>query len=147
MFYKWPHGRMIRVIAMIVAVVVCADIGWNGAWGRFSLYVEGAELARQGQAASGNPLHQLVWGCVYATLAGAILTAGIVLAGVHKRSVEFLIAVEQEMTKVEWPTGNTLWRATLVIGLTIVILALGIFLVDLGIYSGLNALYRLGSSF
>jgi preprotein translocase SecE subunit len=147
MFYKWPHGRLIRVIAMIVALVICADIGWNGAWGRFHLYLEGAEQARQGLAAAGNPTQQLIWGCIYATIAVAVLAAGLVLAGVHKRSVEFLIAVEQEMTKVVWPTGSALWRATLIIGITMVVLALGIFLVDLGIYSGLNALYRIGSSF
>ena len=147
MFYKWPHGRLIRVIAMIVALVICTDLAWNGAWGRFGAYLEGAERARQGIAVAQDPAHQLILGIIYATVAAAVLIAGIVLAGMHKRAVDFLIEVEQEMTKVEWPTGSVLWRATIIIGITIVVLALGIVLVDLGIYKGLNALFSLGSKF
>jgi len=132
---------------MIVALVICIDLAYNGAWGRFELYRDGLERARQGVAVAQDPSRQLILGVIYGSLATAVLVAGIVLAGIHKRAVDFLIEVEQEMTKVEWPTSSVLWRATIVIGITIVVLALGIVLVDLGIYTGLNALYSLGSKF
>jgi preprotein translocase SecE subunit len=147
MFYKWPHGRLIRVIAMIVALVICIDFAYNGAYGRFGAYQEGAERARQGISVAQDPTHQLILGIIYAAIAAAVLITGIILAGVHKRAVDFLIEVEHEMTKVDWPTSSVLWRATIIIGITIVVLALGIVLVDLGIYTGLQSLYSLGSSF
>jgi preprotein translocase SecE subunit len=54
----------------------------------------------------------------------------VVGAGFHHKAVEFLIEVEQEMVKVEWPKANVLVRSTLIIAVAIVVMAVLILGVD-----------------
>jgi preprotein translocase SecE subunit len=70
-------------------------------------------------------------GSFFAVLALTTLIAGIVAVGFHPRAVDFLIEVEQEMVKVEWPTRSTLVRSTIIIFIATALLAALIFLVDL----------------
>ncbi len=44
---------------------------------------------------------------------------------------DFLIAVQSEMDKVSWPTWPQLWRATVVVLVTMVFLAVSLFLFDI----------------
>lgn len=145
--YKWPHGRLIRVISMILAVVMCVDLAYNGAYGRFSAYFDSLERARQGIDGLHSPTAQLVQGIIFSALAIVVLAGGLIAAGFHKKAVDFLIEVEQEMLKVEWPKGDSLWKSTLIIGLTIAILAAVILAADGIILFLLEALRSLGSSF
>jgi preprotein translocase SecE subunit len=119
--YKWPQGRLIRVIAMIVALVVAADLAWTGAYAQFDTYL--------GEDSGGN-VRQLVLGIVFAVLAFVVLVGGIAAAGFVAKSADFLIEVEQEMVRVTWPTGPDLIRSTIVIAVMIVVLGVGIFAVD-----------------
>jgi len=136
MFYKWPQGRVVRTACLILGGVVCADLGYNGAWGKLS--------AAQGLEGSTTAL--IVQGVLLATLALAGVIAAIVCVGFHRRCVDFLIDVEREMFQVEWPAWNMLWRSTLVIALVIVVMAVVILGVDAVMFWGLDHLRHFGSS-
>lgn len=145
--YKWPHGRLIRVLCMILALIVCADMAYNGAYGRFSAYLEGVERIRLGGSGAQRPTAQLVQGVIFSLLAAVALFGGLFAAGFHKKAVDFLIEVEQEMLKVEWPKGDTLWKSTMVIAITIAVLGGVIFAADGSILFLLDNLRSLGSKF
>jgi preprotein translocase SecE subunit len=119
----------------ILCALIAVDLGWTGAWGRL-----GAYFAADGVGARA----QLVLGIIYAVLALAAIIAGLIAIGFHHRAVDFLIEVEQEMTKVEWPKTNHLVQATLVIAVAITILTLVILGVDLINASLLDKLLSLG---
>jgi preprotein translocase SecE subunit len=118
--YKWPQGRVIRVVSFILVGLIVIDLGWVGAHGQLDAY----------SSADHASVRSLVLGCIYAALALAVLIAGLVGIGFKAKSVDFLIEVETEMTRVTWPTGSDLWRATIVIALMIAVLGLAIFAVD-----------------
>lgn len=120
--YKWPQGRVIRTISMIVALIIAADLAFNGAWANAGAYL--------GKSGSQGSLPQLVVGIIYGILALGALIGGLVAIGFKPASVDFLIEVEQEMTRVTWPTSSELVRSTAVIAIMIVTLAIGIFVVD-----------------
>lgn len=119
--YKWPQGRVTRTIAFVLVLVIVADLGWVGAAANIDTWMGASEHA--------NP-RTLAVGIVYAALAAAALIAGIVTIGFKASTVDFLIEVEQEMTKVTWPTVNELIRATIVVAVMIAILGVLIFAVD-----------------
>jgi preprotein translocase SecE subunit len=131
--YKWPQGRVIRTICLILSALVASDLGYNGAYGQLSVYYtpDGA-------------LKQLALGIFFSVLAGAAVIAGLVTAGFHHRAVDFLIEVEQEMVKVEWPKGNALVRSTLVVALGVAILAFIILGVDAVNFYLLSVIQSLG---
>ncbi len=135
--YKWPQGRVLRIICLIIAAVVCADLAYNGGYARYDAYT---------QQTDGN-IRQVILAGVFAALALAALIAGFVAVGFHKQAVDFLIEVEQEMVKVEWPKTDVLWKSTIVIALTIVILSAIIFGMDGLIIWLLNHLRNLGGLF
>jgi preprotein translocase SecE subunit len=120
--YKWPQGKVIRVIALILVLVIVADLAWNGARSQFSVYY--------GDDVNSGHLRQAVFGWIYAVLALAVLVAGVVAASFHHVAVDFLIEVEQEMTRVTWPTSSELTRSTAVIAVMIVVVGAGILAVD-----------------
>ncbi|MBA3683934.1 MAG: preprotein translocase subunit SecE [Planctomycetes bacterium] len=119
--YKWPQGRLIRVIALLVVLVVAGDLAWTGSYAQFSTYF-GAD--------GGGNVRQLVLGIVFTVLALGVLIGGIAAAGFVAKSADFLIEVEQEMVRVTWPTGPDLVRSTIVIAVMIIVLGIGIFAVD-----------------
>jgi len=136
--YKWPQGRLIRIICLIVSLLIAADLGYTGAYAKF---------ATVGQSSTGTHADGriIVVGSIFAAAAAFALIGGIVAAGFHKRAVDFLIAVEHEMTLVEWPTLKTLVRSTIVIAIVMVLLALIIFGVDaLNHWLLFNVLFTLG---
>jgi len=120
--YKWPQGRVIRTICMVVALIIAADLAFNGARGNIGAYF--------GKAGSQASLPQLIVGIIYGVLALVALVGGLVAIGFKPASVDFLIEVEQEMGRVTWPTWSELVRSTAVIAVMIVTLAIGIFVVD-----------------
>jgi preprotein translocase SecE subunit len=136
MLHLWPRGRIVRICVMVLGGLIAADLGYFGAWGAFGAYLAQTEGGGRGQ---------LILGCVYAACALASLVIGLVAAGFHKRAVEFLIQVEDEMIKVTWPKPNELWRSTLVIALAIAVIAGIVFLADLGLYKGLKSIFEAGS--
>lgn len=117
--YKWPQGRIIRTIALVLALVIAADLGFNGAWAQLSTYESGVSSIRL-----------LIVGGIYAALTLTVLVIGVVGAGFRAKTVDFLIEVEGEMGRVTWPTTNELIRSTIVIAIMVVVLGITIFAVD-----------------
>lgn len=134
--YKWPQGRVIRIVCLILSAIVVADLMYHGAYGKFEAYRTAAD-----QTAG---MRQLILAIFFTVVGAATAIASIVAVGFHKIAVDFLIDVEYEMTKVEWPKPDTLWKSTLVIGLTIIIMAATLFLADWGILTLLKLIFKLG---
>jgi preprotein translocase SecE subunit len=120
--YKWPQGRVIRTICLILALVVAADLGYTGAYSKIAATLDPAQ--QEGH------VRQLALGIVFAALSAAALIGGLIAAGFHPKSVDFLIDVEHEMVKVEWPKPNALVRSTVVIAVAMCLLAAIILGVD-----------------
>ena len=133
--YKWPQGKVIRTINAILALIMAADLAHNGAWKYLGPYFEG-----QGGVRS------LVSGLIFAAVAAIALFGGLAAVTFHKRSVDFLIEVEQEMTRVTWPSGRELMRSTVFIALMIVVLAAGILAVDFVNRNLLKFIFGVGES-
>lgn len=113
--YKWPQGRIVRIICLVLTALVTFDLAYNGAYGPLT---------------AGEGTKQLVIGIVFCVLAFCALVAGLVTAGFHSKTVDFLIEVEQEMVRVEWPKSNVLIRSTLIIAVAIAVMAVFILGVD-----------------
>jgi preprotein translocase SecE subunit len=136
--YKWPQGRLIRIICLILSLLIAADLGYTGAYAKFAA-VSGQSSSDHGQ------LRMIVLGSIFAVASATALIGGIIAAGFHKRAVQFLIDVEHEMTLVEWPTMRVLFRSTLVIAIVMVVLAAVIVGVDIvNHYLLFNVLFTLG---
>lgn len=135
--YKWPQGRVIRIISLILAAVIGADLAFNGGYARFEAYRQGGEASTR----------QLAIAIVFAVLSVAAMLSALVAIGFHKKAVDFLIEVEHEMVRVEWPKTDTLWKSTVVIALTIVVLSAIIFGMDVLILWLLDHLRKLGGHF
>jgi preprotein translocase SecE subunit len=119
--YKWPQGRIIRTICILATLAIAVDLGIE-AYTRFNTYF----------TPSATPVdwHYLAIACVAGVLSLAVLIAGLVAVGFKHRSVDFLIEVEQEMTRVTWPTGRALVQSTIWIAVMVVILTAVIFAWD-----------------
>jgi preprotein translocase SecE subunit len=120
--YKWPQGRVIRTICLILALVVAADLGYTGAYANIVTSMDPSQ--QEGH------LRALVLGIVFVAASLTALIGGLVAAGFHPRAVDFLIEVEQEMVRVEWPQANALVRSTVVIAIAMCVLAAVILGVD-----------------
>ena len=134
MFHLWPQGRIVRICVMVLAALIAADLGYTGAYAAFATY--------GGDAAGSGAVRQLTLGIVYAVLALAALVVGLGAAGPHPKAVQFLIEVQDEMTKVTWPKGGELWRSTLVVALGIAVIAGIVFLTDLALFNGLDFIQK-----
>ena len=119
--YKWPQGRLVRSVSLLLTVLICMDLGYHGAYGPLNSYFEGG---------TGAIAKNLAEGLLFSVLAFAVLITGLVAAGFHQRAVDFLIEVEEEMVKVEWPKGGALVKSTLIIAVAIVVMAALILGVD-----------------
>ncbi len=113
--YKWPQGRIVRIVCLLLTALVTFDLAYNGAYGPLT---------------AGEGAKQLVIGIMFCVLAFAALVTGLVAAGFHQKAVDFLIEVEQEMVRVEWPATNVLIRSTLIIAVAIAVMAVVILGVD-----------------
>lgn len=119
--YKWPQGRLVRSVSILLTFLIVIDLGYHGAYGPLNSYFEGG---------TGAIAKNLAEGIFFSMLSLAVLITGLVAAGFHQRAVDFLIEVEEEMTKVEWPKGPALVKSTLIIAVAIVIMAILILGVD-----------------
>lgn len=135
--YKWPQGRVIRIACLILAALVVADLAWNGGYARFEAYRQGGEGSSR----------QLAIAIGFTVVAALAALAGLIAVGFHKIAVDFLIEVEQEMVKVEWPKPDVLWRSTVVIAIAVVILTGIIFGIDALLLFLLDNLRTLGGHF
>lgn len=133
MFHLWPQGRIVRIAVLVLALLAAIDLGYTGAYAAFSAY--GAE-----SLGGAGGMRQLALGILYAVLALAALVVGFVAAGPHRRAVQFLIEVQEEMHRVTWPKPGELWRSTLLVAVAIACLAGLVFLTDLGLFHLLQAL-------
>ncbi len=119
--YKWPQGRVIRMICLLATLAIAADLGYD-AYNRFDVYLNpGTDLV---------PWQTLAIAIIAGVLALGALIGGIVAIGFLPKSVDFLIEVEQEMVRVTWPTTRVLIQSTAWIAIMVVVLSIGIFLVD-----------------
>ena len=134
MFHLWPQGRIVRICVMVLAALIAADLGYTGAYAAFATYT--------GDAAGAGAVRQLTLGIIYGVLALAALVVGLGAAGPHPRAVQFLIEVQDEMSKVTWPKIGELWRSTLVIALAIAVIAGIVFLTDLALFNGLELIQK-----
>ncbi|KAA5545130.1 preprotein translocase subunit SecE [Roseiconus nitratireducens] len=111
--YKPNQGRIVRQ-ATVAAIWVIVAVG---AW---RLYISLSDSLENNALAVGIP--------------AAILLAGLWL-GYRlvnwPRFADFLIAVEAEMKKVTWPSREEVKRASIVVIVTIAILAISLFLFDI----------------
>jgi preprotein translocase SecE subunit len=108
--YKWPHGRVIRIVCLILILLVAGDLGYNGAYAKI--------FAAVTNRAATDHVQQLIIGGVFAAVTLAVALGGLVLVGFHHRAVDFLINVEHEMKVVEWPAFNQLLYSTVIISIT-----------------------------
>jgi preprotein translocase SecE subunit len=136
--YKWPNGRVIRTICLILVLLITADIAHAGAYGKLVTY--------HGDPTAKGATALLVVGIFFAVLALAVLVAGVIAAGFNPKSVDFLIEVEGEMQRVEWPKPDALIRQTLVIAVAIAVLSLLIVGVDWCNLSFINLVRSLGGN-
>lgn len=124
MLYRWPQGRIIRIIVLIAVLLISFDLGM-GAWGQYSAWVD----------ASDRDASNLVYMGLLGGIAAVVLIVGVTAVAFHAKSAQFLIEVEQEMSKVTWPSRADLVRSTVLIALLAVVLAVVIAGVDLLNYS------------
>ena len=122
MLYRWPQGRIIRVIAMILVALVAFDFG-RETWGSYK--------AIFGPTATSVGISTWIIFGVLSTLTVGVAGVGLYLIGFHPKSAQFLIEVEGEMGRVTWPTRSELMRLTVVIAILALILTGIIFAVDL----------------
>ena len=128
--HKWPQGRVIRIICLMLTALVTFDLAYNGAYGPLTV---------------GETTQQFIIGIFFCVLAVTAFVAGLVSIGFHPKAVDFLIEVEQEMVRVEWPTLNVLIRSTLIIAVAIAVMAVLILGVDAVNLLFLKLVHWLGS--
>ncbi|MGP1273593.1 MAG: preprotein translocase subunit SecE [Phycisphaerales bacterium] len=99
-----------------------------------SLAGSGAVLRAEVVASVPQPIFDVLY--LQAGLAGGIMLAGAVviywLVGVRRSAVDFLIATDGEMKKVNWSTRREIQGSTVVVVVASFLLAAAIFVVDYG---------------
>ena len=121
MIHAWPKGRVIRTILAAAAIGIGIDFGWD-AYGKYQAWSNAGDT--EGIWAA------LVTFIVFTICAVAAFFGGLYAVLIKKRSADFLIEVEREMTRVTWPGRADVIRSTIVIAVITVIMALLIFAVD-----------------
>ncbi|TVR11064.1 MAG: preprotein translocase subunit SecE [Planctomycetota bacterium] len=122
MLYRWPQGRILRIIMVIAVILVTVDLGMAG-WGQYEAWQSGTD----GEIESSS----LVYASILGSLAAIAFIAGLIMVLFAPKSAQFLIEVEQEMTKVNWPSRVDLIRSTILITVMAVVLAALIALIDI----------------
>jgi preprotein translocase SecE subunit len=112
--YKWPQGRVIRIVCLILILLIAGDLGYNGAYANLAV---GLGANSEG----GDHVQKLAFGGLFAAVTLGLVIAGLVVVGFHQRAVDFLINVEHEMKLVEWPPLNSLLYSTLIIAITMAV--------------------------
>lgn len=112
--YKPNQGRLVRQMTALAIWVVVAMASWS-LYGTLGGYI-------------GKSYPRAVWIVPALTLLGGLWFGYRVVN--WPRFADFLIAVEAELNKVTWPTKDELKRASVVVMLTILILASLLFFAD-----------------
>ena len=80
-----------------------------------------------------NPIFEQIY--LQAGVAGVVILLGAImvyaLVGIRKRTVDFLVATDGEMKKVNWSTKRDVYRSTIVVIMASVLIAGGLFVVDI----------------
>jgi len=80
-----------------------------------------------------NPIFEQIY--LQAGVAGVVILLGAImvyaLVGVRRRTVDFLVATDGEMKKVNWSTKRDVYRSTIVVIMASVLIAGGLFVVDI----------------
>jgi preprotein translocase SecE subunit len=130
--YKAGQGKWTRLGTVFVALTI-------GVMTAFSLYQNILPYVNTGDIGHDRVARQIVLGGCVAFLAVFIL---FVYRITNKpRNVDFLIATDSEMKKVNWTTGNQLIGSTRVVILFLFFVAIFLFLVD-AVFSQLFHLVR-----
>ncbi len=119
--YKRSQGRITRQVTFAVLAITVAI----GAW-RLSEFLKGTVLAGEGFLRDYSTVWQ--YGIPMIALAVGLWLAFRVVN--IPQFADFLIAVEAEMNKVSWPSRDTLIRSSIVVMITIFVLAGLLFLYD-----------------
>ncbi len=69
---------------------------------------------------------------ITAAVCAVVALATWYFVGVHRGSVDFMIATESEMKKVTWSSRKEVWGATKVVIGMVIFMAVGLFVVDIG---------------
>ena len=120
MIYRWPQGRILRIIAVIAVILMALDLGL-GAWGQYVAW----ESTPEPDASN------LVYMALLGGIGAVIFVVGIAMILFVEKTAQFLIEVEQEMTKVTWPSRTDIIRSTIMIAILAVVLAAIIALLDI----------------
>ncbi len=120
--YKWPQGKIVRMIILILAVLMAVDLGWSA----FSEFDAGLYNTEE---------ESIVWFrvikfAVYGVVGLIVLIWGLRSALFNERNAQFLIEVEQETAKVTMPSKQEILRSTIIIAIGTIIMAFVLFLVD-----------------
>ncbi|MDA3959298.1 MAG: preprotein translocase subunit SecE [Planctomycetota bacterium] len=133
MLYRWPQGRVIRTIFLVLSIAIAVDLGWKGAWAQYVAYDNQQQIT------------SLVGAIIFGVLAAVSFFGGIAAIGFVPKTAQFMIEVEQEMARVTWPGRPEVVRATIIITIMTIVLALIIFLVDLTLSKAvMDGLFSLG---
>ena len=135
--YRRVLDRALHARWLVIAVALALG-------GAAALLLWGLPSALLKPLTAGEGTKQFVVGIFFCVLAFAALVGGLVAAGFHPKAVDFLIEVEQEMVRVEWPATNVLIRSTLIIAVAIAVMAVVILGVDLVNFEFLELVRWLG---
>lgn len=125
--YKWPQGKVIRMIVLVLALAAAGDLGY-AAYVESSLGFVNAEPAEGASAIYWNRIAKC---SLYGIVALALLFYGLTSTLFNAKRAQFLIEVEQEAAKVTLPKRSDLVRSTIIISIGTVIMAVVLFVVDL----------------
>ncbi len=120
--YKPNQGKIIRQLTFVGGAVLCLLSGYQIAHMDMWRYLFGLT----GSAALEGGSH---W--VMMVLLGAVSLWVCFRAVNYPKFADFLIAVEAEMNKVQWPGKQELWRASMVVIFVIFAMAFLLFVFDI----------------
>jgi preprotein translocase subunit SecE len=123
--YKSGQGRYVRIGTAIGVALVALVLAYY-VWGLLAQYVSDAIAYKV-------YLEYAIPAVVF-----AVLMAGVGYYMLQPKAADFLIATESEMKKVSWSSKAELIGSTVVVIVTVVLLAAFIFLVDILISGGLS---------
>jgi preprotein translocase subunit SecE len=133
--YKSGQGRYVRVGTYIGTVLVNLVLCWY-LWSKLNNYLPSAKEDEPVTFVQAIKTY-LEYGIPFLLFAGMVIVEWIYLN--KPVAVDFLIATESEMKKVSWSSRAELFGSTLVVIVTVFVLAVMIFTVDFLIAGGLSS--------
>jgi len=134
--YKKEQGKYVRVGTAIGAAVVLAVLCYY-TWEVLERQLPGGSKPGSAEGAAALPYKVYVEYAVPAVMFVALAIVGLFYMN-KPVVVDFLVATESEMRKVSWSNRAELLGSTAVVLATVFLLALFIWLADMGIITGLS---------